>query len=67
MVDFISQQKLACSSADSASSSGNVYSNQMTVARLLAYFICFIYLQFNSIQFNLFHPRIILHDVGQVK
>jgi hypothetical protein len=22
---------------------------------------------FNSIQFNLFHPRIIIHDMGQVK
>jgi hypothetical protein len=23
--------------------------------------------RFNSIQFNLFHPRIIIHDMGQVK
>jgi hypothetical protein len=25
------------------------------------------FVQFNSIQFNLFHPRIIIHDMGQVK
>jgi hypothetical protein len=44
MVDFVSQPKLAPLSADSASSSANFSSYQMTIAHFLAYFICFIYL-----------------------